>query len=230
VDQQTFNAEDYEARYRSKAYLPLYPDSQVIRVHRHILEWQLGITDGAVFDFGCGGGNNPSYFADQGFVPHGCDSSAAGIERCRQVLPEHADNFFVVPSEQPDLLGSSQARELSVFLSNQVLYYLDDEGIRHVVRQAYEMVRPGGAFVATMMTPDCFYADYVTERRGDLSKVELATPRLQGNTSWINFKQRDELIDLFAPFEKLHIGAYDLGGLREDEGPTTHWIYTGVRR
>jgi SAM-dependent methyltransferase len=208
---------------------PLYPDSQVIRVHRHILEWELGITEGDVFDFGCGSGNNPSYFADQGFVPHGCDTSAAAIERCRQVMPKYAGNFFVVPPSDADLVGLGRARDVSVFLSNHVLSYLRDEDIRHVVRQASEIVRPGGAFVATMMSPRCYFADHVTEEDGELKKVEVDVPRHSFST-WINFKERDELIDLFAPFEKLHIGTYDPGAIREDEGDRTHWIYTGVRR
>lgn len=228
MDEQQLNAEEYEAQYRAESYLPVYPEGQIVRAHRHVLEWELGIGDGTMFDFGCGGANNARYFADQGFVPFGCDSSAAAIDHARRLLPEFADNFFVVSATEPQLLDRVAPGEVDVFVSNQVLYYLDDAGIHWVAEQAAEMLRPGGAFVVSMMAPTCWYSRFATGEQGDFTRIEMQTARLKG-TFFINFKERDELPDLFQPFRKLHIGFYNLGQIREDEGPTDHWLYIGVK-
>lgn len=228
MQEEELNAAEYEAQYRAESYLPIYPEGQIVRAHRHVLEWELGIDGGTMFDFGCGGGNNARYFADQGFVPFGCDSSAAAIDHARRLLPDFAANFFVVPPTSPKLLYQLTTGGVDVFVSNQVLYYLDDNGIRWVTEQAHEMLRPGGAFVVSMMAPTCWYSKFATGVQGDFTRIEMQTPRLKG-TSFINFKERDQLVALFEPFRKLHIGSYNLGQIREDEGPTDHWLYIGVR-
>lgn len=228
MNQQQLNAQEYGSRYRTHQYAPSYPDTQVIRVHRYVLEWELEIRSGKVFDFGCGRGNNPRYFADQGYTVGGCDTSEAAVDNCKALLPEHAERFFVVPAEQPNLLAREAPGATDIFLSNQVLYYLDDASIKALVREAYEMVRPGGAFVASMMAYSCWYTQHITEERGDFKKVELSCPRYD-MTTYINFKHREELAGLFQPFRKLHIGTYNLGHFREEEGPTDHWMFVGVR-
>lgn len=220
-----FNAQDYEKRYQ-QGYGHVCPESHIARVYKQIIEWELGIRHGGVFDFGCGTGANLKYFADVSFVPFGCDTSPTAIDTCKRLMPRFADNFHVSPVN-PDLSRLADQGSIDVFLSNQVLYFLDDSGIREVVRQAHAMVRPGGVFVATMMANSCWYARYVTAREGDFERVKLDTPR-QKSTTLVNFKDRDQLEGLFAPFRKLHIGSYG-SWIREEEGSTDHWIFVGVR-
>ncbi len=220
-----YNAEDYEKRYQ-RGYGLLYPESHVIRVHRQILEWELGIRDGNVFDFGCGAGANVKYFLEQGFVPYGCDTSETAVFACKSAMPNHADHFFV-SDVKPDLHGMVGDAPLTLFLSNQVLYFLDDKSIRDVVSQAFDLVRPGGLFVATMMAYSCWYSRHVAAQEGDFHRITMDTPR-QKLTTLINFKDRSELIPLFSPFRKLHLGSYG-SSIRDDEGSTDHWLYVGVR-
>lgn len=221
-----FNAQDYEQRYQA-GYGHAYPESHIIRVDKHVLEWELGLRSGAVFDFGCGAGANLKYFSDKGYIPYGCDTSASAIDRCRQLLPAQAGNFHV-SSVNPDLRTMRGPASVDVFLSNQVLYFLDDGGIRDVVKQAFEMVRPGGVFIASMMSYSCWYARYIVGVSGDFKKVELRTPREHGD-ALINFKQRSELQALFDPFAPLHIGSYG-SHIRTEEGSTDHWLYVGIKR
>lgn len=81
--------------------------------------------------------------------------------------------------------------------------------------------------MATMMSTSCWYARYAIGRDGDFTIIQLETPRLRERTL-INFKRREDLEPLFAPFRKLHIGWY-ASQIREEEGSTDHWIYIGVR-
>lgn len=219
------NAQDYEKRYR-EGYGLQYPESHIIRVNKQILEWQLGMRGGKVFDFGCGAGAHLKYFAEQGYEPFGCDTSATAIEGARRALPEWSANLKVTPVN-PDLPGLFPARDLQVFMSNQVFYFLDDAGIRAIVEQAHRMVAPGGVFIATMMAPTCWYARYIQGERDGFKVVRLDTPRQKGELL-INFKERGELARLFAPFTTLHVGSYG-SHIREEEGSTDHWIFVGCK-
>ena len=55
--------------------------------------------------------------------------------------------------------------------------------------------------------------------------MRLDTPRQKGELL-INFKTREELARLFAPFVPLHVGSYG-SHIREEEGSTDHWIFVG---
>ena len=220
------NAADYENRYR-EGYGLAYPESHIIRVNKHILEWQLGMRGGRVFDFGCGAGAHLRYFAAEGYQPYGCDTSETAIEACRRALPGWAQNFRVTPVN-PDLPALFGEAKFDLFMSNQVLYFLDDPGIAAIVEQAHRMVVPGGVFVATMMAPSCWYARYITGERDGFKVVKLDTPRQKGELL-INFKAREQLAPLFAPFEPLHIGSYG-SHVRQEEGSTDHWLFVGRRR
>ena len=217
------NALDYEKRYQ-RGFGLAYPESHIIRVNKYVLEWELNLKGGRIFDFGCGFGAHLKYFVDCGYEPHGCDTSITAIEGCRDRLPSYARNFHVT-AVNPDIVSLCGENALDVFLSNQVLYFLDDAGIRSIVDQAFLMLRPGGVFISTMMSYSCWYIRHVTGREGDFQRVNLQTPRQSGELL-INFKQKDELADLFSPFVKMHVGAYS-NHIREDEGPTDHWIYVG---
>ena len=217
------NAEDYEKRYR-EGYGLQYPESHIIRVNKQILEWQLGMRGGRVLDFGCGAGAHLGYFAAQGYEPYGCDTSASAIEAARRVLPQWGANLKVTPVN-PDLPAVFGEAPFDLFLSNQVLYFLDDAGIAAIVAQAHRMLRPGGVFLATMMAPTCWYARHIQGERDGFKVVLLDTPRQKGELL-INFKRREELAPLFAPFAPLHVGGYG-SHIREEEGPTDHWIFVG---
>lgn len=225
MNEQSLSAEQYEKKYQ-QGYGVVYPESHIIRIHKQILEWELGIKSGKILDFGCGNGTHLRYFADHSFIPYGCDTSATAIERCRKLMPEYAENFFVTPPE-PNLLDFFGSNRFDIFLSNQVLYYLEDKGIQNIVSQAHSLVKPGGIFIATMMAYSCWYARHITGEIGDFKKVELNTPR-QKEMTFLNFKDWSSLENLFQPFKKLHIGSYG-SHIREEEGPTDHWIFVGIR-
>ena len=220
-----FNVLDYERRYQ-EGYGVVYPESHIIRIHRHILDWELNVESGCIFDFGCGLGAHLEYFATHSFVPYGCDTSHTAISYCKSLMPDFESHFFVTPTV-PDLSGLLGTRKFDIFLSNQVLYFLNDHDIRNIVKQAYSLVRQNGVFIATMMSYSCWYSRYITGTVGGLKRVEFSTPRCN-DCNLINFKHQDELLDLFSPFRKIHLGSYG-SHIREEEGSTDHWVFVGLR-
>lgn len=222
---QTFSAKEYEKKYQ-QGYGVAYPESHVIRAYKQIVDWELGIRSGSMFDFGCGSGSHVKYFADQGFTPYGCDTSDTAVQQTRRLLPEFADHFKTSPV-MPDLGEMFGPLAVKVFLTNQVLYYLSDADIRRVVEQAHAMVEPGGVFIASMMSYGCWYARDVIGEEGDFKKLQITSPR-QTESMLVNLKKREEMAPLFSPFRKLHLGSYGWH-IREEEGPHDHWLYVGVR-
>src|SRR2546423_12915125 len=93
---QTFSAEEYERKYQ-RGYGVVYPESHVIRVHRQVLEWELGITSGNMLDFGCGSGSHVKYFAGHGFVPYGGGKSETAGQQTRPVVAGFAAPFQTSP-------------------------------------------------------------------------------------------------------------------------------------
>jgi len=215
--------ETYESKYKS-GYGLLYPDGHVIRFHRHILQYELGITDGKILDYGCGTGTHLLYFKRNGFTPYGCDISPTAISTCRRRMPAYRDNFHVIPP-LPNLRRLFPP-SFDVVFSNQVLYYLDDADLRNIVGQFHDILAKGGIVFVTMMAPTNYYSRFVVGKEDGLSKVTL-TGRLN-ETTYINFKTKEQILRLFEAegFSKLHLGFYG-STIREDEGPTDHYIYVG---
>jgi len=225
MDVNQLSAVDYENRYQT-GYGHVYPESHIIRVHRQILQWELKLNTGKIFDFGCGSGANLKYFTENSFVPFGCDTSGTAIETCKKIMPDFANNFFV-NDPIPKLKEQLQNQQFDIFLSNQVLYYFNDQNISEIIQQAFDLLNPDGVFIATMMANSCWYSRFINGEEGDFKIVEIETPR-EKNKSYINFKDREELEDLFQPFTKLHIGSYG-SHIREEEGSTDHWLYVGIK-
>jgi SAM-dependent methyltransferase len=215
----------YEKEYQ-QGYGVVYPETHIIRVHRHILEWELNISGGNILDFGCGTGSHLKYFADHDFTPYGCDTSKTAIEKAKNILPDFNDNIISI-NPNCDLNEIFQNVKFDIFLSNQVLYYLSNENIANVTKQAYSLLKTGGVFIATMMSYRNDYVRFIEGSNKEFKRVNLNTPRLK-RESLINFKTKDELIELFKPFKKLHIGSYSTC-IREDEGSSDHWIYVGIK-
>lgn len=215
----------YETKYRT-GYGHEYPDGHVIRIHRHVLQYELGLHKGRMLDYGCGTGTYLQYFVEHGFIPYGCDISQTAIEKCRTRLPVYAANFHVIPSVPT--LRDYYTGEFDLVFSNQTLYYLNDHDMRRVLGELYTMLRPGGVMYASMISPTSYYAGHVEETLDGLSKVVLRG-RLN-ETTFVNFKTRDEVLELFESqgLTKVQLGRYGYV-IREDEGPREHHFFVGIK-
>ena len=222
-EEHQLNRQTYETKYRS-GYGLEYPDGHVIRFHRHILEYDIGLTAGKILDYGCGIGSHLQYFERNGFIPYGCDVSATAIEKCKSLMPAYAANFHVIPNVPR--LRDFFAEDFDIVFSNQVLYYLNDADMHNVASQLYGMLRPGGIIFATMIAPTNYYSRFVEGTQGGLSKVVLRG-RLN-EIQLVNFKTQEEVLKFFTGegFTKLHLGHYG-AIIREDEGPTDHYMFAG---
>ena len=120
------------------------------------------------------------------------------------------------------LIGFSES--FDIIITNQVLYYLNDIDIKNLCGQFLDLLKPGGIFFATMMSTLCGHYKMVESTSGDMSKVVLKG-RLN-ETTFVNFKTSEEILDIFKDFKRTHFGSYDFV-LTEDVGHGHHYIFVG---
>jgi SAM-dependent methyltransferase len=215
----------YEQKYQN-GYGLMSPDGHIVRIYNRIIKYEFGLTKGKVLDFGMGNGTHLSWLRAQGdWDVYGCDISSSAIAQAKKAMPDAASHFHVTP-EVPDL-STIFPGKFDLVITNQVLYYLDEKDLEFVVRQLFEQLRPGGIFYASMMPPSSRYFRFSSEIPGSsLRKVELKG-RLN-ETTYINFKTREEMVELFKAFKKAHVGYYETL-IREDEGVARHNFFVGTK-
>lgn len=219
-------SEIYEQKYRL-GYGHHYPESHIIRIYERFLKQRFA--NGSqlkVLDFGCGTGANLIFFKDKGFDVYGCDVSPTAIDICKRNKAFNK-NQFAVCNEIPNLVDLFGSTRFDLILSNQTLYYLNDELLDQFTEQAYALTNPGGFIVTTMMAKSHWFFSKIFSEGNSLQKVDLSNTRFN-QLSLINFKEKEDLEELFIPFQKCLIGFYTLDMLPE-EGPSDHWIYIGEK-
>lgn len=219
------NAEAYRGKY-TQGYGLTVPDGHIIRIYKQIIAYQHKLTGGRVLDFGMGNGTHLAWLREQGaWDVSGVDISDIAVEQARKLLPDAAENLRVV-GQHPDLV-SMFAQPFDLIIANQVLYYVDNAELAYLVDQFRRLLRPGGLFYASMMGVENYYYGLSEAQPGsDLRKVTLKG-RLN-ETTFVNFKTRDQMISDFSAFQKMHAGYYD-NIIREDEGRTMHHFFIGSR-
>lgn len=217
------NSQTYEAKYQI-GYGLEYPDGHVIRFHRQILEYELGMTSGTILDYGCGIGAHLQYFAQHGFTPYGCDINAEAIAKCKSRMPAHAEHFHVIPYVPQ--LRDYFPMEFDIVFSNQVLEYFNNRDVQNMLSQFSDLLKGGGVLFVTWIAPTNYYARWIVDTRGEMSRVVLRG-RLE-ETQFVNFKTQEQLLELFQHHgvTKLHMGFYS-ATIREDEGPTDRYMFVG---
>ncbi len=219
---KTNETEIYEEKYKN-GYGHIYPESHIIRIYERFIKQNLVIdTHLKILDYGCGTGANLHFFKDKGFDTFGCDVSKSAIEKCKS-NPIFDKNKFEICNEVPNPLDLFGNIEFDLILSNQTLYYLSDESLRKFVEESYKIIKDNGFLVVTMMAKSHWFYSHKVSHQKSLHTVDLRKSRFN-QLSYINFKEKEDLEEIFYPFKKCLTGFYTLD-LLPDEGPTDHWIY-----
>lgn len=216
----------YEDKY-AKGYGVRYPEGHIIRFYERILKYELGLTSGKIFDFGCGNGTHSKYFQDKGFEVYGVDIIKEAIAQAQSIMNERAK--LIEPNQS--LVGLFDMAFDLVF-ANQSLYYLDNANLRRQVDELYAMSKKGGICFFTMMSRHNGYGKCISrELENGLSEVTLSG-RLN-EQSYIRFvNDESELKTIFAPFKPLYIGEYRAFDLYEPysfEGSSHHYMFIGQK-
>ena len=219
--------EGYEKKYE-EGYGTMYPEGHIIGFYEKILKYELNI-DGSkgekVFDFGCGNGTHPLYFASKGFEVYGVDIISSAIEFAKKRMPEYSENFAVIEPSQN--IGSLFDTKFDVIIANQSLYYLPDTALEQTLSQIHEMLSPDGIVFFTMMGSKCLYYDLRTGREPVDGLYEVTLTGRLNETTYLSFiHNEEELTQKFHMFKPYFIGYYDLMGRA---GSGFHYQFMGTK-
>ena len=93
-----------------------------------------------IFDAGCGGGRNLTYFFREGYEVYGVDADPRGVELLNQRAPSHFRAEPVEAMTFPDDFAD-------VVISSAVLHFArDDAQFEAMLRGSWRVLRPGGLF------------------------------------------------------------------------------------
>jgi len=223
---ETNESKIYEEKYKN-GYGHSYPESHIIRIYERFLKKKIPLVpQPKILDYGCGTGANLLFFKNNGFNTYGCDVSYTAIDICKNNKSFNKEQFTVC-NEIPNLIDLYEGLSFDLILSNQTLYYLSDVPLRRFIDESYRLMKNGGLLVATMMAKSHWFYSQKISKEGTMHTINLTNSRFK-QLSYINFKEKDELENLFYPFQKCLLGFYTLD-LLPDEGPSDHWIYIGQK-
>lgn len=221
----TVNKLAYDDKYQG-GYGITVPEGYFIRCYKQVLEYELNVKGGRVFDFGMGNGTHLNWLLQQKqkWDVFGCDISALALDSARHLLngvdPEH----FVCISPGDNIKNKTNGK-FDLILANQVLYYLDQPELERVISDFHEMLNSGGVIFASMMGDENNYFGKSTPIAGTSMRRVKLQGRLNEETD-INFKTVKQMLSDFSAFEKIQVGYYD-SVIREDEGSTKHLTFIG---
>lgn len=213
----------------SNRYISSHVESYVFRTYGRILKYELGLTGKngeRMLDFGCGSGAVLSFFDREGFDVYGVDISPDAIESCKQGMP-HISSHFSVVEARPKLGDIFFEGDYDLVTAIESLYYYSPEDLRTRLLSLKAQMKPGGILFATMKGSKCWYYDHSVPCDNGMRRVHIDTPRLKITDYYMTFvESRDDLIEKFSMFEKLHVGFCD-DCYREDEGSDFSWLFVG---
>lgn len=223
---------DKNLTYWQKGYEAPHVESFIFRTYGRILKPDFGISgenQEKVLDFGCGEGANLTFFKSKGFQVYGVDISQTDIERCKQKMPDDAENFKVITSK-PDIFQKFPGAPYDLVIAIQSLYYLSQTDLDICLENLYLQMKPGAIIYASMMGTRSHYFQHALPTENGLYEVRFPeNHRLQVKDYYMQFVESEiQLQTIFKRFKRVHIGYYD-ACLREDEGSEFHFTFLGQK-
>jgi len=136
----------WDKLWRDDAYVArnwIEPDPDIVRLSPVMHE--RGVQ--RVLDLGCGPGRHVLYLSRQGYEMHGLDISAAGVERCRNVLEQQ---HLTATVQVADMLSIPYPdAHFDWVLSVQVIYHTTAATLQQALHHVRAKLKPGGWLYVT---------------------------------------------------------------------------------
>lgn len=219
--------------YWSTEYEANNVDHTVFRSAKRILrpDFDLPNNHENLLDFGCGSGAAVNYFNQIGFNAFGVDSSETAIKIAKARYPMLSNNFLKINSNTLRNSRKFFGKTYTVITAFQSLYYFNKSHFEYVCNDLFQMLEPGGVFIATMMSKlsEQFYLNSKSTKDSYLREVTFSDRRQKIENYFISFVEDEEdLVNKFHLFKPVHIGYYS-AKFRSDEGDGHHYIFCGTK-
>tara|TARA_A100001011_G_scaffold396948_2_gene496464 strand:- start:2463 stop:3137 length:675 start_codon:yes stop_codon:yes gene_type:complete len=216
------NIRSYQKKYKS-GYGINFPEGHIIR-HSAFFRKKKNI-----LDFGCGNGTHLKYFKKLKCQNlYGLETSSDALKR----IKDKSINQHQI-SNYENLVEIFPRKKFDLIFSNQVLYYLDDKELKFYLKQFYKLLKKNGIIYITLMGKESRWFKLSKKvKNSSLRKIKFKFKGKIADTTYINFKNKKEIEDLFNmfSFKKVLMGYYDsLLNFKDNSSGTFHYIYVGKK-
>ena len=180
-----------------------------------------------VLDVGCGWCQSISVFINEGFTYYGVDVTGVAFPRREELAGiGWSDNVHLSIFNPPKL--DYPDNYFSHAFSTEALHLNPDkEAMTAIIAEVYRVLRPGGRFMATLMTPDYWYmplgtAEYVSEETIEVLPNHVEKNRI--GARYFVFKDEAHIKSYFSDFSKVWIGKESRVFGEYPEKTLHHWI------
>lgn len=214
---------EYENKYKN-GYGLQYPDGHIIRIKYQYLTDE-DLFNKNLLDFGGGNGIHSEYLHKElNVIPHCVDTSTLSISESKKRLNNFSENMIVIKPSQ-NIYELFQNKKFNLILANQSLYYLNTSNIKNYIEQFSDLLNDNGIIIATFMGKKNYYFNLSEKTEDDNLRKVILKGRLN-ETTYINFLEENDILDLFKDFKKISFGYYD-HIINDKEGSNFHYIYIG---
>ncbi len=175
-----------------------------------------------ILDLGCGLGSGVWYFCREGFSASGIDSSPSAIDRLeRRLEAEGLTADLHVGDIVHSLPGFFHPESFDAITEVTCLYCLPFSEAKSVVRQAANLLKPGGCFFA--MTFDVATWGFGLGRQVEPNSFADITEGPLKDRGFARFYARHELDDLFSALPIVSVES-TTRTLQNERNVVKHWV------
>ena len=230
------------ASYWSKGYYSPNVDSYVFRFYGRILKPEFNLPKpnlkSSIIDFGCGQGAAVNYFSKLGFNCVGLDANTNDLNVAKKNFSSISGSFFQAPLDTCEISNLLQylnlEEQVDVITAFQSLYYLPEKQFNHFIKLAYDALKVGGIFFATMVSEkeELWFKNSRSisdDEREWMREVKFKSSRISLENYFIHFiKNEEDLIRKFSLFQPIHLGEYS-NKFHKDDGSGHHFTFCGIK-
>jgi len=197
-----------------------------------VVTWLLGYArtqhqEKKILDVGCGWSQSMPMCINEGYEYYGVDVTDRAFISDDIIKANGWDEKVHLSVFTPPKLDFTDASFSHAFSTEALHLNADSESMQTIINEIYRVLKPGGRFMATVMTPEYWYmplgtAKYVTDEVIEVQKNHVETNRI--GARYFVFQNEEHIKKYFSKFSKIFIGTEHRVFGEYSEKYISHWI------
>ena len=214
------SAVSWDRVYAEGKSLLVWPDEMFVRELNSLPQTQ----NLKAMDIGCGAGRHTLLMAEAGMTVKGIDSSEASVKMAKK---RAADRDFKNVTFENVPLQKLEEKDggFDIIVAWGVIHYLSLEDQGFILTKIYQLLKPGGLFLATLRsTRDsrCDESHRVSSNRYRAKYFDADTASEKQMV--MSFWNEPEVRSMLAAYQHVFLGHRDLEPIGENRASSSHWL------
>lgn len=197
-----------------------------------VVTWLLGYArtehpEKRVLDVGCGWSQSMPMCINEGYEYYGVDVTDRAFISDEIIKNNSWQDKVNLSVFTPPKLDFEDEYFSHAFSTEALHLNADSDSMQKIIDEIYRVLKPGGRFMATVMTPEYWYmplgtAKYVTDEVIEVQENHVEKNRI--GARYFVFQNEDHIKKYFSKFSKVHIGTEHRVFGEFAEKHISHWI------